>query len=59
MVPEDVTSCESVQRGVHSRGYQQGKLIVDRSRPDFSEHHVHFFQQFVCRALLEAKASVR
>jgi choline monooxygenase len=59
LVPEDVTLCESVQRGLRSRGYQQGKLIVDRSRPDFSEHHVHFFQQFVYRALLEAKAAVR
>lgn len=54
LVPEDVTLCESVQGGLHSRGYRQGKLIVDRSRPDFSEHHVHFFQQFVYRALLEA-----
>ncbi len=58
LVPEDVTLCESVQRGLRSRGYRQGKLIVDRSRPDFSEHHVHFFQQFVYQALLEAKAAV-
>ena len=59
LVPEDVSLCEAVQRGVRSRGYHQGKLIVDRSRPDFSEHHVHFFQQFVYHALLEDKAAVR
>jgi len=53
LVPEDVALCEAVQRGLHSRGYRQGKLVVDRAHPEFSEHHVHFFQQMVYRALLE------
>ncbi len=51
LLPEDVALCEAVQRGLHSHGYHQGKFVVDRSRPDFSEHHVHFFQRLVFRAL--------
>jgi carnitine monooxygenase subunit len=53
LVPEDVALCEAVQRGLHSRGYRQGKLVVDRAHPEYSEHHVHFFQQMVYRALVE------
>jgi carnitine monooxygenase subunit len=53
LVPEDVALCEAVQRGLHSRGYRQGKLVVDRAHPEYSEHHVHFFQQLVYRALLQ------
>jgi choline monooxygenase len=52
LVPEDVALCETVQRGLHSRGYRQGKLIVDRRHPEYSEHHVHFFQQMIYRALI-------
>lgn len=52
LLPEDLALCESVQRGLHSRGYRQGKLIVDREHPEYSEHHVHWFQQMVYRALL-------
>ena len=50
---EDVDLCEQVQRGLRSRGYHQGRFIVDRERVDFSEHHVHFFQQLVLDALNE------
>ena len=51
LVPEDVALCESVQRGLRSRGYRQGKLIVDRAHPEYSEHHLHWFQQMVFHAL--------
>jgi phenylpropionate dioxygenase-like ring-hydroxylating dioxygenase large terminal subunit len=51
LVPEDIALCEAVQRGLHSHGYHQGRFIVDRENPGYSEHHVHFFQQFVYRAL--------
>ena len=54
LVPEDVALCEAVQRGLHSRGYHQGRLVVDRAHPEYSEHHVHFFQSLVYRALTEA-----
>jgi choline monooxygenase len=50
---EDVTICESVQRGLHSRGYRQGRFIVDPERSDRSEHAVHHFQSLVRDALGE------
>jgi choline monooxygenase len=51
LIGEDVGLCEQVQRGLHSRGYRQGRFVVKRDHPEFSEHHVHFFQKFVCDAL--------
>ncbi|WP_421702583.1 aromatic ring-hydroxylating oxygenase subunit alpha [Aliiroseovarius sp.] len=52
LAQEDMGICEKVQKALHSRGYKQGKFVVDRDHPEFSEHHVHFFQQFVYRALM-------
>lgn len=49
---EDVSLCETVQRSLHSRGYRQGKFVVNRDHPEFSEHHVHFFQKLVYDALV-------
>ena len=54
LIGEDVRLCEQVQKGLRSRGYRQGRLIVDRAGTDFSEHHVHFFQKFVHDALMSA-----
>ncbi len=54
LIPEDVGLCESVQRGLHSLGYRQGRFVVDPSEPSWSEHHVHFFQKMVRDALLGA-----
>jgi len=48
---EDVALCESVQRGLASRAYHQGRLIVDAARSDASEHSVHHFQSLVREAL--------
>ena len=48
---EDVPICESVQRGLHSLGYTQGRLIATANRPHFSEHAVHDFQAKVLKAL--------
>ncbi|MDE0456591.1 MAG: aromatic ring-hydroxylating dioxygenase subunit alpha [Chromatiales bacterium] len=48
---EDVPICESVQRGLHSLGYTQGRLIATADRPHFSEHAVHDFQAKVLKAL--------
>jgi len=50
---EDIPICENVQRGLHSKGYKQGRLIVDRERTYVSEHAVHDFQSRVVRALRE------
>ncbi len=44
---EDIAVVESVQRGLHSRGYNQGRFIVDPDRGAVSEHGVHHFQALV------------
>lgn len=49
--PEDIGLCESVQRGLHSFGYNQGRFVVDTERSQLSEHAVHHFQQMVLDAL--------
>ena len=49
--PEDISLCESVQKGLHSRGYNQGRFIVDEGLTELSEHAVHHFQSMVANAL--------
>jgi choline monooxygenase len=49
--PEDVGLCESVQRGLQSRGYNQGRFVVDPERSELSEHGVHHFQQLYVDAM--------
>lgn len=49
--PEDIGLCESVQRGLKSNGYNQGRFVVDPERSELSEHAVHHFQDMVVRAL--------
>ncbi|MFP6744428.1 MAG: SRPBCC family protein, partial [Alphaproteobacteria bacterium] len=44
---EDIGVVESVQRGMHSRAYDQGRFIVDPDRGAASEHGVHHFQALV------------
>ena len=51
LAPEDFALCESVQRGLRSRGYTQGRFIVDRDRTEISEHAVHHFHRLVQTAL--------
>lgn len=48
---EDIVLVESVQRGLHSKGYNQGRFIVDDDRTDKSEHAVHHFHGLVVDAL--------
>ena len=40
---EDKAICESVHRGLKSKGYSQGRFIVDAERSHISEHGVHHF----------------
>jgi len=54
--PEDIGLVESVQRGLHSRGYHQGRLVVDKDRTHLSEHGVHHFHGLVLEALGELPA---
>jgi choline monooxygenase len=52
---EDIPICESVQKGLHSRGYRQGKFMVDPQRSDISEHAVHDFQRMVIETIAPEK----
>lgn len=49
--PEDIGLVESVQRGLHSRGYTQGRLMVDKDRSYNSEHGLHHFHALVLKQL--------
>ena len=49
--PEDIALCESVQRGLKSKGYNQGRFVIDPVHPELSEHGVHHFQRMVAQAL--------
>jgi choline monooxygenase len=42
---EDNNLCEGVQRGLRSRGYVQGRFMVDAGRTQISEHAVHHFHR--------------
>jgi len=49
--PEDISLCESVQKGLRSQGYNQGRFVIDPAHPELSEHGVHHFQSMVAKAL--------
>lgn len=49
--PEDIGLVESVQRGLHSRGYAQGRFMIDKERTFNSEHGLHHFHSLVLEAL--------
>lgn len=49
--PEDIALCESVQRGLMSKAYNQGRFVVDAGQSALSEHAVHHFQRMVMEAL--------
>jgi len=48
---EDIRLCESVQCGLLSGGFNQGRLMVDPELSEISEHAVHHFQRMVAEAL--------
>ena len=43
--------CEGVQRGLHSRSFRNGRLMVDAERTELSEHGSHHIQYWVARKL--------
>ena len=49
--PEDIGLVESVQRGLHSKGYTQGRFVVNSRLDSCSEHGVHHFQSMWLRAM--------
>lgn len=54
LAPEDTALCESVQRGLHSRAYDQGRIVVDDARSGIGEQGIHHFHRLVHRSLSEA-----
>ncbi len=50
-VAEDITLVESVHRGLHSRGYNPGPLVVDPKYGVNSEHSVQTLQQWIREAI--------
>ncbi len=49
--PEDTALCESVHRGLASRGYGQGRFIADAQGTEMSENAVHHFHRLVAAAI--------
>ena len=51
LVVEDQNLCESVQRGLRSRSYNQGRFIYSPDERGISEHAVHHFHRLVHETL--------
>ncbi|RJS59521.1 aromatic ring-hydroxylating dioxygenase subunit alpha [Bacillus sp. PK3_68] len=51
LTPEDISLVESVQRGLRSKGYVDGRYVIDHERSSISEHGVHHFHGLVLKAL--------
>lgn len=50
---EDVLLVESVQRGLNSKGYNGGPLVIDRNNGVSSEHSIKALKQWVLESLAE------
>jgi len=51
LAPEDIALCESVQRGLMSRGYDQGPIIAGDAASGQGEHAIHHFHRLVHEAM--------
>ena len=51
LAPEDIDLCESVQRGLKSKSYDQGAYIVNPDNLGESEHALHHFHRLVQSSL--------
>jgi len=49
--PEDVGLCESVHKGLQSKGYNQGRFVMNTDKREMCENAVHHFQSLVVDAL--------
>ncbi len=49
--PEDIGLVESVQSGLHSRVYSQGRLVIEPTLASNSEHGIHHFQTLYYNAM--------
>lgn len=48
---EDKSVCESVHKGLRSRGYRQGRFMINPDLPYISEYGPHFFQLLYAKAM--------
>lgn len=51
LTEEDMVLCEKVQEGLKSRGYKDGRLVVNTARNYLSEHSLHGFHRMVIEHL--------
>ncbi len=51
LAPEDIHLCESVQRGLKSKSYDQGTFMVSPDKRGESEYALHHFHRMVQKAL--------
>ncbi|MEM7525558.1 MAG: SRPBCC family protein, partial [Pseudomonadota bacterium] len=51
LAPEDIALCESVQRGLMSKGYSQGPIIAGDGADGEGEQGIHHFHRLVRSAL--------
>lgn len=54
-VAEDIRLVESVQRGLLSKGYRPGPLVIDPDEGVMSEHSIGVLQQWMREAVSDAK----
>ena len=53
LAPEDIALCESVQRGLMSKGYSQGPIITGDAASGQGEQGIHHFHRLVHQAMTE------
>jgi len=51
LAPEDIALCESVQRGLKSKGYDQGPIMAGDVPTGENEYAIHHFHRLVYEAL--------
>ena len=51
LAPEDIALCESVQRGLRSKGYDQGPIMAGDVPSGENEYAIHHFHKLVHEAL--------
>ena len=51
LAPEDIALCESVQRGLKSKGYDQGPIMAGEVPSGENEYAIHHFHRLVHEAL--------
>ena len=54
--PEDIALVESVQRGMNTPAFEQGRFLVDPQGSGMSEHAVHHFHSLILEAYTNARA---